>query len=105
MIKRFILLGLSLSLFSLMGCQIKDQTLINFDTITPRSVAYNYIFTHGMCMGYLGSLNSMSLVKFKDLLEKDQNAKYYVVIALAQPNKQNLKQAQFSIEQLLMTLE
>lgn len=104
MIKRFVLLGISLFLFSLGACQSQNNAVMRLERVTPRSVAYNYILIHGMCIGYLGSLSSISFTDFKEIFQKDQNAKYYVMLALSNPNKQNLQRAKNSVEILIQSM-
>ena len=60
MFKRYVLLGLTFFLFPLSACQSQENSLKSSERLTPHSIAYNYIFTHGMCIGYLGSLSSVS---------------------------------------------
>ncbi len=104
MFKRYVLLGLTLFLFPLSACQSQENLLKSSKRVTPHSIAYNYIFTHGMCIGYLGSLSSVSLTDFQDIFLKDQNAKHYVMMALSKPNKHNLKNAKNSVEILIQSL-
>lgn len=105
MIRKFYLMSLSLFCVFLSGCQMQEKASIHINKITPRTLTYNYILTHGMCMGYLRSFSPVPLTKLKELIQKDQNAKFYVILALAQPTRQNLQQAQYSIQQLLIAFE
>lgn len=104
MFKRYVLLGLTFFLFPLSACQSQENSLKSSERVTPHSIAYNYIFTHGMCIGYLGSLSSVSLTDFQDIFLKDQNAKHYVMMALSKPNNHNLKNAKNSVEILIQSL-
>lgn len=101
MLKRIYVLGLSLFLITLGACQMQEDTVMRINKITPRHIAYNYILTHGMCMGYLRSVSSMSIGHFKVLVQKDQNARFYTLYALAHPQSHNLKLAQASIQELI----
>lgn len=94
----FVLMGSS-------GCQIQGGYENHQDRITPQSVTFNYILTHGMCMGYLGGKSSISVEEFRDLFQKDQNAKFYIIRALTQPTRQNLQEAQNSVQTLIDAIQ
>ncbi|CAI3925586.1 hypothetical protein [Commensalibacter papalotli (ex Botero et al. 2024)] len=83
----------------LLGCQI-DQNSNSYDKPTSHSVALNYLFVHGMCVGYLQN-SSITKEQFLALAQLDQQAKLSVVKALTHSNSANLEQAQYLMKQII----
>ncbi|CAI3924512.1 unnamed protein product [Commensalibacter communis] len=96
------LLIIALLLFPSVGCQM-DRASNSLDEPTLRSVAKNYLFVHGMCMGYLQN-PSVTKDQFNALFQLDQQAKLSVIKALNSPNKTNLEQAQYLMKQIIAFL-
>lgn len=96
-IKRLFVIALLIT--PLLGCQI-NTTSNSFDKPTPHSVALNYLFVHGMCVGYLQD-SSITKEQFLALAQLDQQAKLSVVKALTHPNSANLEQAQYLMKQII----
>lgn len=84
----------------LLGCQI-DKDSSSIDKPTPHNIALNYLFVHGMCVGYLQNA-SITKEQFLALAQLDQQAKLSVVKALTHPNSANLEQAQYLMKQIIV---
>lgn len=97
------LLTVALLFFSLSGCQM-GRNSSSIDKPTSRSIAKNYLFVHGMCMGYLQK-DSVTREQFNALFQLDQQAKLSVIRALSKPNMTNLEQAEYSMKQIIAFLQ
>ncbi|MDI2090123.1 hypothetical protein [Commensalibacter oyaizuii] len=98
--KKLLCVFVSLFLISTQtGCQTQSDHYLT-DQPTPRSLALNYLFVHGMCMGFLQNPD-VSFDQFKLLVQYDHQAKLYVVNALSNPSSKNMQKAKDSIEQVI----
>lgn len=84
----------------LLGCQM-DKSSSSIDKPTPHNIALNYLFVHGMCVGYLQNA-SVTKEQFLALAQLDQQAKLSVVKALTHSNSANLEQAQYLMKQIIV---
>ncbi|MDI2113674.1 hypothetical protein [Commensalibacter nepenthis] len=96
------LLIVALLLSPLGGCQM-DGANNSLDVPTPRSVAKNYLFVHGMCMGYLQS-PLVTKDQFNVLFQLDQQAKLSIIRALDNPSQAHLEQAEYLMKQIITFL-
>lgn len=93
------LLAVALLISPLLGCQM-ERNNSSIDKPTPHSVAINYLFVHGMCVGYLQD-PSVTKAQFTALAQLDQEAKLSIIKVLTQPTTTNLEQAQYLMQQII----
>lgn len=93
------LLAVFLLISPLLGCQM-ERANSSIDKPTPNSVAINYLFVHGMCVGYLQD-PSVTKAQFTALAQLDQQAKLSIIKVLMHPTTTNLEQSQYLMKQII----